>query len=88
LKLLERAGEISNLELQPKFPITVNGVKVCTYIGDFRYTDRRKIGPQGQAGCVVLEDIKSPVSAKIPLYRLKRKLVHALYPGVKITEVY
>jgi hypothetical protein len=39
LKLLERAGEITCLELQPKFPCVVNGKKVCTYIADFAYLD-------------------------------------------------
>ncbi len=37
LKLLQAAGEIAELELQPKVKLTVNGVQVCTYIGDFRY---------------------------------------------------
>ena len=37
LKLLQSAGEIAELELQPKFKMTVNGVQVCTYIGDFSY---------------------------------------------------
>ena len=78
LKLLERAGEISRLELQPRYDITINGVKVCTYVGDFRYMTKAS---------VVLEDVKSPATAKLPLYRLKRKLVEALYPGVVIKEV-
>jgi dsDNA-binding SOS-regulon protein len=39
LKLLERAGEIADLQLQPRFPLTVNGVRVCTYVADFQYRD-------------------------------------------------
>jgi len=75
LRLLERAGEISNLELQPKFPITVNGTKVCTYIADFAYfTPKEKI----------VEDVKGVLT---PMYRLKKKLTEAVYRGVKITEV-
>ena len=75
LKLLERAGEISRLELQPRYDITINGVKVCTYVADFSYFDKSSR---------VVEDVKG---MKTPVYRLKRKLVEALYPGVKITEV-
>ena len=73
LKLLERAGEISRLELQPRYDITINGVKVCTYVGDFRYFTKAK---------QVLEDVKG---MKTPLYRLKAKLVRALY-NVEILE--
>lgn len=73
LKLLERAGEISRLELQPRYDITINGVKVCTYVGDFRYFTKAK---------QVLEDCKG---FKTPLYRLKAKLVRALY-NVEILE--
>ena len=83
LRLLLRAGEIENLEMQPKYPISINGVKICTYIADFRYVSRKQ-GPQGQEGHVVVEDVKG---TKTPLYRLKKKLVEALYPGVKIEEI-
>lgn len=37
LKLLQVAGEIAELELQPRFKLNVNGVQICTYIGDFSY---------------------------------------------------
>lgn len=75
LKLLQRAGEISNLELQPSFPITINGQKVCTYKADFQY-----MTPNG----MIVEDVKG---FKTPAYRLKKKLVEAVYQGVKITEI-
>jgi hypothetical protein len=75
LKLLERAGEISRLELQPRYDITINGVKVCTYVGDFRYMTKDR---------VVTEDVKG---VRTPIFRLKKKLVESLYPGVKIVEV-
>ena len=74
LKLAERNGDISNLELQPKFPLIVNGKKVATYIADFRYTER---------GEVVIEDSKGFRTA---IYRLKKKMVEAQY-GVEIIEV-
>lgn len=75
LKLLERAGAISGLELQPKFPLIVNGAKICEYRGDFRYVD-------GDKGAVIIEDTKG---FKTPEYRLKKKLVEALY-GISILE--
>jgi hypothetical protein len=87
LMLRQAAGEVANIELQPAYPIVVNGVKVCTYSADFRYVDKTIVGPQGQAGCIVVEDVKSPITRKNPLYRLKKKLVEAVYPGVVIQEV-
>jgi len=76
LLLLLRAGNIVELELQPKFPCVVNGEKVCDYIADFAY-----LGPDGVR---VVEDAKG---VKTPVYRLKKKLVESLYPNVKIVEV-
>jgi len=76
LKLLERIGEIGDLELQPQFPIVVNGKKIGKYIADFRYMDKVKKE-------VVIEDVKG---MKTPVYRLKKKLVEAIY-SVVITEI-
>lgn len=77
LKLLERAGHIRNLELQPKFPLVVNGVKVCTYIADAAYFEKN---------ARVVEDVKSGPT-KTPAYRIKRKLLLALNPGLDHREV-
>jgi hypothetical protein len=74
LKLAERSGDISGLELQPKFPLIVNGIKVATYIADFRYIE---------GGEVVIEDSKGFRTA---IYRLKKKIVEAQY-GIEIIEV-
>lgn len=76
LKLLERAGQIIDLRLQPKFPLEVNGELVCTYIGDFAYYLR---------GARIVEDVKSPAS-RTPAYRIKVKLLKAL-TGIVIREV-
>lgn len=73
LRLLEQAGQISGLELQPKFRLEVNGVKIADYVADFRYTE---------AGQVVTEDYKG---MKTPVYRIKKKLVKALH-NVDILE--
>lgn len=74
LKLWEKTGEITDLELQPKFPIIVNDKKIAVYIADFRYK-------HGQE--VIIEDVKG---VKTPVYRLKKKLVEAIY-SISITEV-
>lgn len=76
LLICERAGEIRDIELQPRFRIEINGVKICDYYADFRYYDIRK------KRCVV-EDVKG---MRTDIYRIKKKLVEAQL-GIKITEV-
>lgn len=75
LKLLERAGEISNLKLQPEYLIIVNGQEVCKYKADFSYRDEKTVTQ-------VVEDTKG---FKTPVYRLKKKLMKACY-GIEIFE--
>ena len=77
LKLAERSGEIVSLRVHPKFPIVVNGMKVCAYVGDFAYI---------RDGVEVLEDVKSSVTLRLPVYRLKKKLMKACH-GIDIVEV-
>lgn len=77
LTRLRDAGEISQLRLQPKFPIVVNGMAVCVYVADFSY-----IGSTG----VVVEDVKSSATRKNRSYQLKRKLMLAVH-GIEISEV-
>ena len=75
LKLLERAHKIFSVIVQPRFDLIVNGKKCGKYLADFSYhTDD---------GGLVVEDVKG---VKTPVYRLKKKLVKALY-GIDITEV-
>lgn len=75
LKLLERAGAIQNLQLQPRFLLMVAGKKICTYVGDFQYLEKD--------GGVVVEDAKG---FKTPEYKLKAKLFEAVV-GFPIREV-
>lgn len=75
LKLLERAGEIRQLELQPRYSIVINGRHICNYHADFRYFTAEQS---------IVEDVKG---VRTPVYRLKKKLVEAVYPGIKIVEV-
>ena len=77
LQFMVKAGEIKNLERQVRFPIIVNGMKVCTYIADHVYDE--------MAGRVV-EDVKSEFTRKDPVYRLKYKLMKACH-GIDIREV-
>lgn len=78
LRLMERAGEIRLLRLQECFPLLVNGTKVASYVSDFAYV-RTKDDVQ------VIEDVKSDFTRKLPLYRLKCKMMAAM--GLKIVEV-
>lgn len=73
LALLERVGRIERLEVQPRYPIIVNGVQIAVYVGDFHYFEDAKS---------VVEDVKG---VKTPVYNLKKKLVRAIY-GVEVRE--
>ena len=75
LVLLQRAGRISGLQLQPEYLVEVNSKKIGKYKADFLYFDHDKKEE-------VVEDCKG---FRTPVYRLKKKLVEALY-GFKILE--
>ena len=75
LMLLERAGKISHLELQPVYECIVNGKKICSYKADFRYFTK--------TGNIV-EDVKGYIT---PMFKLKKKLVEAIYSGVTIEVI-
>lgn len=96
LKLMQKAGEISGLELQPKFPIEIGGVKVMmrskryhkngrqlVYIADFRYTQLPRLGRPVDKK--VIEDVKMQSGHKEPAYKIKRALMEAM--GYRIVEV-
>lgn len=76
LKTLMRAGIITELECQPKFPLIVNGIKVCTYVADFKFRDHD--------GQIQIHDVKG---MRTPVFSLKAKLFHALNPRMRITEI-
>lgn len=77
LKLRMMAKEICDLKFQEEFPLIVNGITVAVYRADFTY--------QTGFGKVV-EDVKSAITRKNPVYRLKNKLMNACH-GIKITEI-
>ena len=76
LRSLQSGGVITNLEMQVRYPIAVNGVKVCTYIADFVYRD-------ALTGETTVEDVKGMVTH---VYRLKSKLMKACH-GISVKEV-
>lgn len=78
LKLLLSCGRITELKLQQRFDLMVNGQKVGAYVADFVY---RRSG-QDYSGLIV-EDAKG---YKTDVYRLKKKLMQAIY-GIEIQEV-
>jgi len=63
IKLLEKVGKITELELQPKYDLIVNGKKVGFYKADFRYKEDGKL---------IVEDVKG---MKTPVYNLKKKMI-------------
>ena len=79
LKILERAGEISKLSLQPVLKNTINGVYVGRFTGDFYYFDI-------DAYEWVFEDVKSEITRKGEAYRLRKRVTEACH-GMTIIEV-
>ena len=59
---------------EPKFPIEVNGKKICNYFADFLYQENGK---------QVVEDVKG---IKTSVYRIKKKLTEDIY-NITIKEV-
>jgi len=78
LEHLLRLGEISNLELHPRYDLMVNGVKIGRYTADFRYNKGEE---------VVVEDVKSKVT-KTRDYVLRKKILATYDPPIIITEIY
>jgi hypothetical protein len=75
LKLRERAGEISNLELQVRYHLDVNGVHITNYVCDFRFIENGK---------TVIQDVKGMMTR---IYKMKRSLMKAIH-GVEVVEVF
>jgi len=73
LRFLEKSKLISRLALEPRYAIVVNEQHICDYVADFKYVDIT-----GE----VIEDVKG---VKTPVYRLKKKLVEAIY-GITVKE--
>ena len=72
-------GEISDLEIHPVYQILVNDQKICRYTADSQYKNKE--------GTLIVEDVKSPITARTARYRLVKKLMRAVH-GITILEVY
>lgn len=77
LSVLQKAGEISELQMQVPFKLEVNGILICKYIADFTYM---------KAGEYIVEDTKSPATIT-PEFRLKAKMMKAIH-DIDILIVY
>lgn len=73
--MLAKAGIVKSWEAQPRFSFELNGVKICTYVADFRveYKD----------GTVEIEDVKGYLT---DIYKLKKKLMKAFH-GIDVKEL-
>ena len=76
LKLLQRAGRISDLKRQVQYELIPkqDGERACTYVADFVYID--------SDGNTVVEDTKG---VRTDAYKIKRKLMLQKY-GIRIKE--
>ncbi len=81
LLLLAEAGEISGLELQPRFDLMAGNEvlrfksgRKATYVADFRYKDR--------ANRTVVEDVKG---IRTSVYKLKWAIMAAM--GIEVREI-
>ena len=83
LRLLEKAGEIADLQEQVKFVLIPKqeGERECSYIADFRYRERALFGG-GYSGYFTVEDCKG---MRTPMYVIKRKLMLHVH-GIRIRE--
>ena len=76
LKAMERAGVVTQLERQVKYELTINDVKICDYIADFRYLLEEENG----LSKLVVEDAKGILTAE---FKLKKKMMKAIH-GIDI----
>ena len=81
LRILERAGEISGLRLQPVYILEpankADKLRAIKYIGDFEYWENK-------TGGFVCEDVKG---VRTPVYRLKRQLFLRRFPEIEHREI-
>jgi hypothetical protein len=82
LKLLEKAGEITNLREQVAFELIPKqqGERACKYVADFVYWHRHEGMTPGEE---IVEDAKG---YRDPVYRIKRKLMLHVH-GIRVREV-
>jgi hypothetical protein len=79
LKLLQRAGEVRSFAVHPWYPLLVDGQIVGRMTLDFEV-----IWANGE---VTFEDTKSRPTATSEAYRLRRKILEACHPHIRVTEL-
>ena len=79
LKLMEQAGAISDLRLQPRYELQRgftdnegNRQRAIVYVGDFAYSENGKW---------IIEDTKG---VETPVFKLKKKMMLFLYPHYRL----
>ena len=77
LRLMEKANAIHALEVHPTFYFSINNVSLGYYKADFQYWEN---------GRRIVEDVKSEATRKLPVFRLKKKMMLALH-GIEVQEV-
>lgn len=85
-KMLKKAGQIKDIELQPRFELQPkykrNGktVRAITYVADFKITwaDDR----------IEIIDVKGSKAFQTQVYKLKKKMFEYRYPELSIVEKY
>ena len=76
LKLLEKAGEITDLKLQPRFILQHSfkhkgkTIRAITYMADFQYSENGK---------EIVEDVKGVETA---VFKIKKKMFLNIYDGI------
>ena len=76
LKLQEKAGYITHLQRQVRFPLTINDQLICTFVADAVFFDRA-------SNKRVVADSKGVLT---PVYKLKKKLMKALL-NIEVIEI-
>lgn len=69
-KAIDKKDRVMSYKTQVPFQITINGQKICKYIADFvvEYADKH----------TEIIDVKSVITRKLPIFRLKKKLMKAV----------
>ena len=78
LKLKQKAGLIDSFKMQVRYDLVVNGIMIGFYKADFVTYKHGKV--------LEVIDVKSEMTKKLPVYRLKKKLMKAIY-GIDIVEI-
>lgn len=90
LSLLQKLGEISGLTMQVRYLVieATNTTKEAYYVADFVYILNNKDSASLEVpkkvtkmlpGTIIVEDVKSTITRKMPTYVLKKKLMKTVY---------